>query len=418
MPTPLHSLPARPDPTIATNRVISNGGSPGVLQETGTFRGERVQPVPTDGMALDSVEEVSMHFSERVEEDEIKEERPEADRDPVALTATEVVDYLDRAHLGPDAERMVMLAKLMQEPGSNPGGLAQSSFPDATRQHLVLQFALGQAQRKLELAAGQVPLEAEARQVVEALREAIGDLDEDAGPTIRANLNTIEVATTAGPDAKAVAAFQATYVDVVLGKATLAQTLQQALTRFGAAGFEKGLKNLMAAIGLDLAATMPSTGRVRLQTLSQDLYQLQVVNTVLGGALALSNRLQRQLGAKGFAPDALVRDLVTMTGERWVSPDRFTGLARQYVDAFLAAQATFLVGVRGLLGGLPVAVFSDKEARERALESAQVALDEVAEREEDEKERQRQEQPGDDADADADDKSDKNDICDSKEDKR
>ena len=205
---------------------------------------------------------------------------------------------------------------------------------------------------------------------------------------------------SAGTDAKSVSAFQATYVDAVLGRATLAQTLQQALTRFGGDGFELGLKRLISAIGLDLSAAMPSTARVRLQALTQDLYQLQVVNTVLAGASALSNRLQREYCAKGFAPHALVRDLVVITGERWTSSERFSALAIQHAETLLAAQATFLVGVRGLLAGLPPAVFADKDSREQALDSAQTALDDIVEREEDEKDRQREEQDGDEDDQD------------------
>lgn len=348
-----------------------------MLQETGTFRGERVQVIAADGLALDGVEEISMHFSEEVEDKQVATEHLQEEYDPVLMPAEEVMAYLDSAHLHEDAERTVMLAKLMRGGGSRPGALAQSAFEDGTRRHLALQLALGDALR-----------EGDSADIVHELREALADLDDEQGPEIRARLNTIGVASDVGTDAGSVAVFQSTYVDIVLGHGKLAQTLLAALSRFGSQGFELGLRRLISALGLDLSAAAPSTSPERLRALVQDMYQLQVVNTVLAGASRLADRLHQQYAVERFTPHELVRELVELTGERWSGAERFLSMASRYVQELLSARATFLVGVRTLLTDFPPGVYADKDAREQMLGSAQTALDEVVEREEEQQERQ------------------------------
>ena len=366
---------------------------PGVRDDAapaeGSLRGERVQAIPAEGLALDSVEEVSMHFAEPAEEKKVEVESAEPEFELRLMDPDEILTYYASTHNEADAQRMLMLVKLMASPGASPALLAQSSFTDETLQHLALQMALHEARR-----------DDASADVVARLREALTDLDDDAGPRIRANLNTVAAAGSSASDAAGVAHFQQTYVDIVLGEPTLHQTLQQALRRFGAQGFADGLALLMKAIGQDLSAAHPSTSAVRLRALVQDLYQLQVVNTTLADARTLSGRLNDVYDNPAFAPEELVRDVVDITAQRWISPDRFATLSLGYAAVVLAARITFLVGVKGLLSGLPAGVFSDIDARSKILDSAQLALDEVAEREAQEQEQQDEQQDDDSAAAD------------------
>lgn len=138
----------------------------------------------------------------------------------------------------------------------------------------------------------------------------------------------------------------------------------------------------MAALGADLAAARPSTSMVRLQALLQDLYQLEVVQTVLDGAQDLARGLEQRHGHSGLDAERLVRELVALTAERWVTGSRFESLAEQLGVPDGAARIGLLTGLKSLLRELPPRVFSDADARQTVLDALQGALDAAIAREE------------------------------------
>lgn len=78
----------------------------------------------------------------------------------------------------------------------------------------------------------------------------------------------------------------------------------------------------------------------------------------------------------------LLRDLVSLTAERWMSGGRFTALAHQWAPTSVTAQIRFLTRIKGVLRGMPVQVFPDLDARQAALNALQEALDAAIEQEE------------------------------------
>ena len=143
----------------------------------------------------------------------------------------------------------------------------------------------------------------------------------------------------------------------------------------------RGVKQLIQALGADLAATKPSTDSNRLQSLIQDLYQLEVAVTVLDGCAELSEAHV----ARGGAPidsTKLMRDLVSVTGERWVSASRFTGIADTHNVRDLEARIPFLTGVKHMLRDLPVQIYPDTDTRQSILGASQEALDIAIDQEE------------------------------------
>lgn len=78
----------------------------------------------------------------------------------------------------------------------------------------------------------------------------------------------------------------------------------------------------------------------------------------------------------------LMRALVTLTGEKWVTASRFETLADQWVPGDVQARIAFLAGVRNLLRDIPLKVFADPEIRQSILTAAQDALDAAIDREE------------------------------------
>lgn len=359
----------RVDPVALSSGRLAPSAHDGA-EDTGQYRGERATPMAPGGLSLDSMEEVSLHFAEKVEHQEFDEQAIEPGTPLQAMSAEQVKAYLDAAHQGAETDKLVALAKRMLAAGAHPGVLARQGFPDPTRQFLAMQYALQQGEREDADPAA-----------LQRLREALDDLDEDAGTEIRAHLNTVAVAATQGPNAMHVARFQSTYADLVLGAPTLAQTLRLALERFGSGGFASGLDRLVAALGQDIAAARPSTSPERLQALLQDLYQLHVVSTVLDSAHALADMLQHRSLATLDAV-RLVCELVDLTAEQWLSGSRFTALAQRHGAAAIAARISFLTGVKAMLRDLPPRVYADMESRGTVLSSVQDALDAAIDEEE------------------------------------
>ncbi|HSW06944.1 type III secretion system gatekeeper subunit SctW, partial [Aquabacterium sp.] len=305
-----------PQPQPASGRPADAASARG--NESGRFRGEIVQLLTAQdaGPSTDAAEEMSMHFAESVEEEAFDQESIEARDDLQVMSAEQVMGYLRAAHQGAEADKLVAQAKRLVESSGHPGVMARQGFPDPTQQFLALQYALQQGQR-----------DGAPADRLQALRDALADLDDDHGAQIRTRLNTVAVIGAQGTDSAAVAELQQTYEDLVLGAPTLAKTLDLALARFGSQAYASGLKMLVAALGADLAAARPSTSMVRLQSLLQDLYQLEVVQTVLDGADELSRALAQRHGHEGLDAQALVRELVSLTTERWVNSARFESWA-------------------------------------------------------------------------------------------
>lgn len=80
----------------------------------------------------------------------------------------------------------------------------------------------------------------------------------------------------------------------------------------------------------------------------------------------------------------LMKELVSITGEKWVGASRFASLAERFGASEIRQRIVFLSGVRGLMRDIPVDVFHDPDARQSILNAAQEALDLAIELEEEE----------------------------------
>lgn len=339
----------------------------------GQFSGQQVQVDEVDSMLSDAAEEISMHHAEKAESKHTSERKKEAVRSHEIMTAEAITAYLDAAQASEDPEQLVHLAKRMLSGQGDPAQHARQAFGQPTEQFMALQYALQQGER-----------EGVAGDVLEALRESLQDLEMAHGPAIRADINTVGTAAQGGASRMDIAQFQATYRDVVLGESTLAATLKMALERFGDKDFAAGLQRLTQALGQDLTAARPSCDPARLQSLVQDLYRLEVTATVLDGCKELQGLLAQKHGISDMSPVALMRSLVDISAEKWVSAQRFTGLSESSGAREPEPQIHFLTAVKGLLREMPVQVFVDSEQRQTVFGAVQDALDAAIEREEEE----------------------------------
>ncbi len=82
----------------------------------------------------------------------------------------------------------------------------------------------------------------------------------------------------------------------------------------------------------------------------------------------------------------LMKELVAITGEKWVSASRFTAIADRFGIRNTQNRIVFLTGVKALMRDIPVQVFPGMDARQAILHAAQEALDQAIEKEDEEQE--------------------------------
>ena len=336
----------------------------------GQMGGQQVQVDDANSVLSDAAEEISLHHSEKAETKHTSERKKEATRPLELMSPEAIMAYMEAAQAYEDPEELVQLAKRMQSGQGDPAAQARQAFRGPTEQFMALQYALHQGERE------GAPAEA-----LDALREALDDLEMEHGPRIRADANTIAAAGEGARGSADVAQFQATYRDVVLGNPSLAGTLKLALERFGDGDFAAGLSRLIQALGQDLAAARPSGDPTRLQNLVQDLYHLGVAATVLDASRELHAKIGEQHGALSGSPVALMQDLVGISAEKWVSGARFTSLAEKFGATGVEAQIHFLTGLKVLMRDMPVKVFVDGDQRQTIFQAVQDALDAAIDKE-------------------------------------
>jgi len=331
---------------------------------TGTLLGEQAVLIDGEISSLgDAAEEISLHMAEKVESKHHAQRKIKPERPMELMRLEEILEMLQQTQ-NPYAQAKLeeLVARLLSGQGS-PRQQAAQAFGDVSQQYLALQYTLRKGEQE-----GARP------ELLESLRDALADLEIESGPQIRAGINTLGSAAEFAADARGVQAFQDTYRDIVLGENTLGGTLGLALDRFGGKDAGRGLKQLVQALGRDLASMRPSASPQRLQALASDLYHLQVAVTVLERCEALSGDLKaKRLGT----PDGerLMRDLVALTADKWLNGSRFTTMAQQHGVASPEGQVVFLAGIKTLMRDLPLQVFPDPEARQSTLSAIQDALD-------------------------------------------
>ena len=184
-----------------------------------------------------------------------------------------------------------------------------------------------------------------------------------------------------GPAALSYAELLAIFLRVGLPGKNAVELALETLQRFGSQDVGRGLKSLIGALGQDLAATRPSTDASRLQSLLTDMYHLEVAATVLESCGELSDKLAGQ-GEKPLDSTKLMRDMVGLTNEKWVSESRFTKLAQDHGLASPTTTIAFLNGTRGMLRDLPVQIYADADTRQNLMNALQGALDTAIDAEE------------------------------------
>lgn len=344
--------------------------------ETGTWRGESVQVASSQCDVLtDAAEEITFAHSERTESHKLEERKFEA-RSSLLLPRIETIQkYFESLSKGDQQQKLKeFVANLKQkfarggQQEISPREESRQAFGNTTEQFLALSFAAEELSR-----------EGGDARLLDLIREDLENVFDDFGGHIRADLNSIGVAAEFGHgDAEQVASFQAAYRDAVLDAGTLSGTLKTVLDRFGSKDFNTAVDHLIRALGDDLACMEnASVEPTRLNAVLQDLYLLEVLETVLDACQELSARLATDHHVPPPNAADLLQDLVSVCAERWLAAGRFASIADKHGASELAPRIAFLTALKVMVRDMPVKVFPDADARFNVQGAVQDALDEA-----------------------------------------
>ncbi|MVW78572.1 TyeA family type III secretion system gatekeeper subunit [Bordetella sp. 02P26C-1] len=329
----------------------------------------------------DSAEEITLHMAHRIEDKLHSERKVRGEKQTIGIEIETLLSYMDQAREDDAQARLEELASRILSGNVDPRTEIANFAKRMSVQYLAYHYVLQRGRQQNA-----------SEEILSDLGDALADLEQRAGRSIRADINTIDAAASYGKTANEITHFQAAYenvvrlevaqnrVEAVLGDATLAKTLSLALQSFGTKRIADGLKALTSALGLDLSATRSSVSKPWLHALLSNMFHVQSAVSVLENCRNLGARLSKEVQA-GFDEEKLMKKIVETVESSSLWPQTFSSMPTEFGVASLAERLTFLDGVRGIVRDLPVQLFVSDDARTNVLEAVQIAYEEAVQEE-------------------------------------
>lgn len=344
--------------------------------QRGEYRGEGVIAMKDAASLLESAaEELTFSASERVEKDLSRREIGTARHDRRAQIQAMIEQYSRKLPDLPVEQLKQLLTYLKSRPDLSAAQLrdeVKNRFGDVSHQHAALAFS----QESLADAADLEGLQTQ-------LAAAIDGLLDEHGPAIRAGLN-ISVAAQTFADARLgdVGELRDFYRATALDFDNLADAYGAIVARYGEADFAQALAFLLKAAGDDLSAKGPSTSRVELKTVVDELYRLEV----LGGLREQSHGLVAALRARAairedYSGHALLQSILRLEAERAPGANQVLAIGQAMGLRDLETEIYFLRGLGELTREIPLKAYQDPAQREKLRGAVQDALDDAITRE-------------------------------------
>lgn len=338
----------------------------------GSYRGERVVQIDQTSLLQDAAEELTFQLGESEEKTLAKRTIGEKSSKAETMVknvqqAMEMLGDLSKS----DLERILRM--LRQKPTADASELrnqVREQLREPAHQYTAL-LALAE-----ELREGGAPAEQ-----LQAVATALQQLEQEAGPAIRAALNISVVASQFASERLGdVQTLRDTYRDAVLDYQDLAQTFGKLIEHYGETELRQAITFLVKALGADIAADGASIDRQKLNAALNDLYRLEVLTGLLEDCDTLVTR--NRVSGNTFRGSELLKDVLELQKNQWLRPDLITPLPTRLGVREVTGEINFLREFKELVRMIPLKAYSEPEQRPRLLDAIQQAMDSAIEREE------------------------------------
>ncbi|WLS77865.1 type III secretion system gatekeeper subunit SctW [Erwinia pyri] len=315
----------------------------------------RARPVNTQSAAAslsDSLEEIGMMFSEKVEKKtkglnrrQINTQHLRSNRGAVERIERlgELYQMLDGQQQDRLETRLSALKDLLSKT-SEPEAetLVAAADNDPARCDLLLRMTLREADR-----TGDMQTAAAASQGLDELHEKFGD-------KVRAGLNTAPAIASFTTDPAEKQGMRDLYYHSIVKHQSPGVMLDSLLERYGVEQFKAGLHTLQRALSEDIAALTPSISSRSLQKIHRALSEAGQLTHVLAG----SDKLLDDLRSRGKIPFSalggieLTRRLLNVA-ETGLQGRDITGMGKEFAGEKPAAKMLFFNGLLPLMNTIP-----------------------------------------------------------------
>ena len=153
------------------------------------------------------------------------------------------------------------------------------------------------------------------------------------------------------------------YIDQVFEKKGISASFEQILGKYGDKGFPEAVQFLLRAAGDDLATMTGNNDRAQQKEVLDNLYQLEVLNTVRERTDGVLGQLAKSYG---ISPEATSQQVMSETfgmldNQVRISESTVTKLANQIVPDSVEGRIGFLREYRSLTGIIPIKVFEEAD---------------------------------------------------------
>ncbi|MEI2266971.1 type III secretion system gatekeeper subunit SctW [Erwinia sp. CGal63] len=344
-----------------------------LLKQDGTrpaATGTDVQPrsVNTHSAAAsltDSLEEIGMMFSEKVEKKskglsrrQINTQHLRSNRGAVERIERlgELYQLLDDQQQEKLEERLSALrGALGRQAEPDTEQLVAAADNDPARCDLLLRMTLREADRSGDIATAN------------AAGEALSKLDEHYGESVRAGLNTASAIASFTTDPTEKQSMRQLYYHGIVKHQSAAVILDSLLERFGREQFIPGLRTLQRALAEDIASLTPSLSSRSLHKIHLGLSEAGQLTQLIANSDKLLNRLRSggKIPISALGGLDMARRLLGVA-EMGLQPRDINAIGQEFAGEQPQARMRFLNGLLPLVNDMPPMLWRDKKNRSEA----------------------------------------------------
>jgi len=252
--------------------------------------------------------------------------------------------------------------------------LVEEQFPEVAHQHAALAFL----EHALTNDRGRSK---EDDELLKNVRLAQKQLEEEAGPEIRAALN-VSAHAAERPDLGTVAELRDFYRQSVVGYTTLGQAYDSIMSRYGPERFGEAVDFLITSLGRDVSAHEPSRETAELKATLDDLYFVQVARNSVENIRGLLGKMAKSFGVESpMDPHSVLKDVLALKDQRFIDPERVQTLTDRIGVREPEARIYFQRELHTLVRRMPDKIFANADERFKLADAVQSALDRSIEQE-------------------------------------